>query len=122
PPGMGGGGGAGGGGGGGGMHGMTAVPGPRHFSQGDNSMRYLVPAFAALLLTAAPALAEGPAAPGKDPAQAEKIYHLLKQQKDLEIKDQPLPKALETLSELLGVSFQLDPLLNMEIPGLVSPV
>lgn len=84
-------------------------------------MRYLLPTFGALLLAAAPVLADGPGPSGKEPAQAEKIYQLLKERKDLEIKNQPLPKALETLSELLGITFEADPSLLQEIPGLAVP-
>jgi hypothetical protein len=68
-------------------------------------------ALVALLLATGglPAQDSKPAAKEPAPTQAEKIYQLLKERKDLEIKDQPLSKALELLSELVGTTFEGDP-------------
>lgn len=48
-------------------------------------------------------------APKKELTRSEKIQQALQQRKDLDLKSQPLSKALEAITELTGVRIERDP-------------
>jgi hypothetical protein len=75
-------------------------------------IRLVLTGWAFALLTLPLPAQDAPAKKEVEPSAAEKVVQVLHEKRDIDIKNQPLTKVVESLTSVTGVPFEIDPILT----------